>query len=336
MQAHAERVGSARGAASGPYLLSHLEHDHGAFDAAATLLETSRTRAAEAGDTLLFALSTGNLAYVVLDQGDVDGAKPLFEEVLEIERRMGNRHHMAASHVTLGRIALYQGQIERATTLLNDGLMLANQVGSKLDAADALRILGDAARRSGDLDQADRSCRQGLRIAWSIPDPMVVIASLEVLVAIAADRGDWERAARLCGVAKQQREQFNVSMQPVDRPAYERLLDRRRGGMTESAFERLQSEGQAMPLDAAVAYALEPPAIVVPAPAARAIFPAGLTPREVDVLRLVAQGLTDAEVAERLVMARRTVNTHLTSIYTKLGVSSRAAATRFAVEQGLA
>jgi DNA-binding NarL/FixJ family response regulator len=125
-------------------------------------------------------------------------------------------------------------------------------------------------------------------------------------------------------------------MQPVDRPAYERLLARLRGGMTESAFERLQSEGQAMPLDAAVAYALEPPAIVVPAPAARAIFPAGLTPREVDVLRLVAQGLTDAEVAERLVMARRTVNTHLTSIYTKLGVSSRAAATRFAVEQGLA
>jgi DNA-binding CsgD family transcriptional regulator len=64
-------------------------------------------------------------------------------------------------------------------------------------------------------------------------------------------------------------------------------------------------------------------------------FPAGLTPREVEVLRLVAQGLTDAEVAEQLFVARRTVNTHLTSIYTKLGVSSRAAATRFAVEQGL-
>lgn len=63
--------------------------------------------------------------------------------------------------------------------------------------------------------------------------------------------------------------------------------------------------------------------------------PAGLTDREVDVLRLIAQGLTDAEVAEQLFIARRTVNTHLTSIYTKLGVSSRAAATRFAVEHGL-
>jgi DNA-binding CsgD family transcriptional regulator len=62
---------------------------------------------------------------------------------------------------------------------------------------------------------------------------------------------------------------------------------------------------------------------------------AGLTAREADVLRLVAEGLTDAEIAERLFIARRTVNTHLTSIYTKLNVSSRAAATRFAVEHGL-
>ena len=64
------------------------------------------------------------------------------------------------------------------------------------------------------------------------------------------------------------------------------------------------------------------------------VIPAGRTSREVEVLRLVAEALTDAEVAERLFLARRTVNTHLTSIYTKLGVNSRAA-TRFAVENGL-
>jgi len=64
-------------------------------------------------------------------------------------------------------------------------------------------------------------------------------------------------------------------------------------------------------------------------------FPAGLTAREVEVLRLVAQGLTDAEVAGQLFLARRTINTHLTSIYTKLNVSSRTAATRFAIDRGL-
>ncbi len=72
------------------------------------------------------------------------------------------------------------------------------------------------------------------------------------------------------------------------------------------------------------------------APLAKApTYPAGLTAREVEVLRLVAQGLADAQVAEQLVISPRTVNWHLTSIYSKLGVSSRAAATRFAVEYHL-
>ncbi|HUG17061.1 MAG TPA: helix-turn-helix transcriptional regulator [Thermomicrobiales bacterium] len=64
--------------------------------------------------------------------------------------------------------------------------------------------------------------------------------------------------------------------------------------------------------------------------------PAGLTPREVEVLRLVAQGLTDTEVADALFVARRTVNSHLTSIYAKLGVTTRTAAATWAVKQGIA
>jgi DNA-binding CsgD family transcriptional regulator len=65
-------------------------------------------------------------------------------------------------------------------------------------------------------------------------------------------------------------------------------------------------------------------------------FPAGLSAREVEVLRLVAQGLTNPQVAERLFLSPRTVEQHLRSIYNKLGVSTRAAATHFAVSHGLA
>ncbi|HET8629819.1 MAG TPA: LuxR C-terminal-related transcriptional regulator, partial [Thermomicrobiales bacterium] len=71
-------------------------------------------------------------------------------------------------------------------------------------------------------------------------------------------------------------------------------------------------------------------------PAARRTYPAGLTAREVEVLKLVAQGLTDAQVAERLFLSPRTVGKHLTSVYTKLGVASRLAAARFALDHGLA
>jgi predicted ATPase/DNA-binding CsgD family transcriptional regulator len=63
--------------------------------------------------------------------------------------------------------------------------------------------------------------------------------------------------------------------------------------------------------------------------------PAGLTDREVEVLCLIARGWTDAQIAEHLVISPRTVNRHTTSLYSKLGVSSRAAATRYAFEHHL-
>ena len=97
-----------------------------------------------------------------------------------------------------------------------------------------------------------------------------------------------------------------------------------------------------MSLEQAVAYALaaaEPPATATGSEQATrpasAAYPAGLSPREVEVLRLVAEGLTNNQVADRLSLSPRTVDRHLNSVYTKLGVSSRSAATRFALEHRL-
>ncbi|HEV2744011.1 MAG TPA: response regulator transcription factor, partial [Rubrobacter sp.] len=93
------------------------------------------------------------------------------------------------------------------------------------------------------------------------------------------------------------------------------------------------AEGRAMIPERAVEYALEQEA--APEPAAPEKYPAGLSAREVDVLRLVAAGLTNAEVAGKLFLSPRTVNWHLGSIYRKLGLHSRTEAARFAVEHGL-
>jgi DNA-binding NarL/FixJ family response regulator len=64
--------------------------------------------------------------------------------------------------------------------------------------------------------------------------------------------------------------------------------------------------------------------------------PEGLTRREIEVLRLIAEGLTDAQVADRLVLSTRTVQAHLRSIYGKLNITTRTAATRYAMEHGFA
>jgi DNA-binding NarL/FixJ family response regulator len=97
-----------------------------------------------------------------------------------------------------------------------------------------------------------------------------------------------------------------------------------------------------MTMEAAIGYALseEGSSMATPSTTSEQLssapdYQAGLTPREIEVLGLVASGMTNAQIAKDLFISLRTVETHLTSIYHKLGVTSRAAATRFALEHGL-
>jgi DNA-binding CsgD family transcriptional regulator len=90
------------------------------------------------------------------------------------------------------------------------------------------------------------------------------------------------------------------------------------------------SDGRATEMERAVEHAVEPRE-----PSGPPAHPAGLSAREVEVLRLVASGMTSAQVARELFISPNTVNRHLGSIYGKLGVSSRAAAARFASEHNL-
>ena len=154
------------------------------------------------------------------------------------------------------------------------------------------------------------------------------------------------RAARLLGAVEAQID-VNKHMAPVERVAYERDVASVRARLGEEIFAAAWKEGRSMTPQQALA---APEEVVSPEPvlavsqplpggkpprAPVPSYPAGLTAREVEVLRLVARGLSDAQVAEQLVISPRTVNWHLTSIYSKLQVSSRSAATRYAIEQHL-
>ena len=117
-----------------------------------------------------------------------------------------------------------------------------------------------------------------------------------------------------------------------------------RAQLDPAMFMAAFTRGRALSLDQAIAYAQAQsrpsehgtlPSQPTSTTAVSAANLAGLTEREIEVLSLVAQGLTDAQVASQLVISRRTVNGHLRSIYSKLDVSSRTAAVHFAVTQGL-
>jgi DNA-binding NarL/FixJ family response regulator len=131
-------------------------------------------------------------------------------------------------------------------------------------------------------------------------------------------------------------------MPPVEQVDYKQAIAAARAQLGEKAFAAAWNEGRSMTLEQVLtargpATLPEQETAVLQPSADQAVltYPAGLTAREVEVLRLVAQGLTDAQVAEQLVISRRTVNWYLTVIYSKIGVSSRSAATRYAIEHHL-
>ncbi len=160
------------------------------------------------------------------------------------------------------------------------------------------------------------------------------------LALIAVTERQFLHAARLLG-AVETRLDVNVDMNPAERAEFKLTVENVRTQLGGKAFAAARSEGRTMSLEQALASTWSP-AVVGPPPSPR--YPDGLTGREVEVLCLVAKGFTDEQIARQLVIAPRTVNSHLTIIYRKIGVSSdgkerqiapRIAATRYVIDHDL-
>ena len=151
-------------------------------------------------------------------------------------------------------------------------------------------------------------------------------------------------AARLWGAAARLREAIGAPMSPVSRAAYEHVLAQARAWVPEQPFRTAWVEGGSMtpaqalatrPAEGSLAVQASPPSPPAASSKHPDRHPDGLTPREAEVLRLLAGGLTNPQIAERLVVSLPTVNTHVAAIFNKLGVNSRSAATRYAIEHHL-
>ena len=156
---------------------------------------------------------------------------------------------------------------------------------------------------------------------------------IEGLAELIGERGEPDRVVRLFGASEALLEAVGAPLyvQVQDRTSIERAVDALRSRLDETTFEAAWSEGRQMTLEEAIEYALKTEQPTPPKDHHKAL----LSEREVEILRLVAEGMTDSQVAERLYLSPRTVGQHLRSIYRKLGVPSRAAAARAAVERDL-
>jgi predicted ATPase/DNA-binding CsgD family transcriptional regulator len=296
------------------------------------LLEESRALFRQAGDRHGEALALAATGPPTLQQGDVEQATGILEEAIELLRAAGDRWETGFMLAHLGMIYLDRDEQVLATRHLEESLALSREVGHKFSGSVALTNLARAAEALGDHERAAGSYAEGLTLAVELRDKANAAYCLEGLARVTGARGDHERAVRLFAAAEALLEAAGGPLyaHAQDRAIRERAVDVLRSRLDEEAFRAAWSEGRTMEMERAVEYALEPPEPVVP-PA----YPAGLSAREVEVLRLVASGMTSAQVASELFISPNTVNRHLQSIYGKLGVSSRAAATRFAAEHRL-
>jgi ATP/maltotriose-dependent transcriptional regulator MalT len=206
-----------------------------------------------------------------------------------------------------------------------------------------LSIIARVEACQGDLTAANALYDESLTIARKIGSKLTIAVCLEGMASVLETQGEPTRATRLWGAAEVLRETMGAPIWPVERAPYERSVAAARNLLGARAFATAWAEGRTMPLEQALA-AQGPgkmPTLIsagqpsTPPAKSSATSPAGLTRREIDVLRLLTRGLTNIQIAEELVISLPTVNTHVGSIYTKLGVTSRTAATRHAIEHHL-
>ena len=309
---------------------------------------------------------------IAIGLGDYPWAVALGEEGTALAHELADRHGVAYNVHILGGVALDQGQYEHAATLLEEACASFRAVGDEGWRAVALGHLGLAVAEQGDADGAMRlwdealsyednlfatafalqysanvlgrrgnsrgaaeRYRRSLVLWFTLGDTWYFASCLTGLATVMAVGGWTELAVRLLSESDALREASGAALRPRERAAYEQAIAAARAGLDENVFAAAWAVGRTMTLEESITIAVELASRSERDDSVRPGATAGLTTRELQVLRLVAAGLSDRDIAVTLFLSRRTVTSHLTSILHKLDVASRSAAVAYAVRHGL-
>ena len=303
---------------------------------AVVLLEESFVLSRRLGDKSGVAASLVQLGQLLtMSDGDPERVAALREEA-ETLRSETLEPSQAAYLVMFMALASWHGHDDEvALALFEEGLGQFRDLGNLQGAAVCLGSIGFLKLEREGPVQAATIFEEALRILMNLRDRVGIYHCLLGAASVALLRGDPVHAARLWGAAEALGEASAVGLVPLIRAHYdyEGHLHTARSRLGDGAFKAAWTEGRAMSSEQAIEHALG--TLPTPETAPPPKYPAGLSGREVEVLGLVAKGLTNAQIAQRLYISPRTVNAHLGSVYHKIGTSTRAEATRFAVEYGL-
>jgi predicted ATPase/DNA-binding SARP family transcriptional activator/DNA-binding CsgD family transcriptional regulator len=298
------------------------------YERAAELFEESLGLHREARNNRGVAWSVCSLAIVSGERGDYERAKKLYGEGIALSREMGGSLPLGDLLISAGYVYLLEGDHERATALNEEAAELYRKRGSRGGLTYALDILGWAALLREDHERAKDLFEENLALCKGIGDKVLGSTSLEGLACSVASRGEAQRVVRLFGAAQAMREAVGYQQPPGERELGAPYLDAARSRLTDAEWEAVFAEGQAMSFEEAVedalsAKELSPPASPAPDRPSTGRQQLELTRRENEVAALVAQGLTNREIASKLMLSKHTVHRHVARILTKLDLHSR-------------
>jgi predicted ATPase/DNA-binding CsgD family transcriptional regulator len=259
-----------------------------------------------------------NLGLLSMGDGDWSAAERLHREALDVAERLGDRSRIASSLNNLGLVEAARGEHESARTRLERSLAELLSLGDRFQAGVTLDSLGRV-----NLNLKAHAASRGywleaLAIAAEFEDLPGVADCIEGLALLAVVDGDPGRAVRLVSAAKGFRDESGDKSAPDWVDQVEKGLAAARGSLGHQAAETAWRQGAAWSLEEAVRQASGATA----RPVGDGLSP--LTARERQVAALVADGLTNPEIAKRLRMAGRTADAHVEHIRNKLGLRSRA------------
>lgn len=329
----------------------------GDYESAGVILQEALLVAVDLGEDYGKATVLRYLGELAIGRGGYEGADPLLREALHLTRKLGDPTTIVQPLTLLGRLSVVRGELAEARQHLEEAMSLMPQTagrygpavmglaelvwaegdvlaaralfeealsigqagGDKGGSAQALHALGTMFRSENDDERAASLYQEALRLRWAIPNSCGIAASIEAVGGLEARGGRLHHAGRLFAAAQAIRDRTGCARPPLDMASYEADLILVREGLGLEAMQLSWAEGQSLTDGDAVAAASMG--------RGRRVRPssgwASLTNAERQVVSLVAEGLTNPEIATRLFVSLGTVKAHLSHVFAKLGVAER-------------
>jgi non-specific serine/threonine protein kinase len=307
--------------------LAHIQQEAAP---ARALLEESLAIAHQLGDRWSTAWVLHLLGRVAYFDGDAGQARAFGERSLAVAREAGDDWLIAWAMHLLGLAAHVEADYPAARHYYDESLAIRRRLGYLEGIGHLLQLTAMIAMASGDEQAAATLLREDLAIIQALRARWIVGNLLANVAVLAVRLGRPKQAVLLAGASTALGEMTGALRIPLIERALAQALDGARRALGEDVYQAAWSAGRAIDLDEAIGCAL----LSLAAPSA-ARAPAGLSAREVDVLRLLSQGKSNREIGEALFLSVRTVERHVENLYRKIDAHGRAEATAFALRHRL-